>query len=127
MFQRLFGVTEEEQLQNLQTKVMLTGVGFALGIVSILLALLGLEPVGEITLSIGGICLFVAMFMWGFGALKTLFGIGTIGAFFSGNVVFGVVIFVFCIMAAYFISLFIALLGIGRFIYLKVKISQEGR
>lgn len=94
-------------------------------LVTALLNLVKLEPVAKITGGIGGIALFVALFMWGFGAIKKLFGIGTIGAIFSGNVVFGVVIFLLCMMAAYLISIFVAFIGTGRYIYLKVKKSQE--
>lgn len=89
--------------------------------------LVKLDSVSEIIYGIGGIVLFIALFMWGFGAIKRLFGIGTIGAIFSGNVVFGVVIFVLCMMAAYFVSIFVAFLGVGRYIYLKIKKSQERR
>lgn len=127
MFSRLFGDTEEEQILNLQKKVVLTGVGVVLGLIGLVLLLIRLDTVGAAVYSLGGAVLFVSLFFWGFGAIKKLFGIGTIGALFSGNVVFGVVIFVICMMAAYIISLFVALIGIGRYIYLKVKARQEGR
>lgn len=125
MFTRLFGVTEEMQLQTLQKKVILTCLGAILCLVGLLLRWIHLDSVSEIVLGLGGICLFVALFMWGFGAIKTLFGFATIGAIFSGNVVFGIVIFVLCLMAAYLISIFVAFLGIGRYIYLKIKLAQE--
>lgn len=127
MFTRLFGETEELQIQNLQKKVILTGVGLACSLIGVLLLLFKLDSIGEIVYGIGGIALFVALFMWGFGAIKRLFGIGTVGAIFSGNVVFGVVIFVLCMMGAYLISIFVAFLGVGRYIYLKIKKSQERR
>ena len=125
IFAKLFGETEELEIQNLEKKVFLTGIGIACMLVTVLLNLVRLEPVAKITGGIGGIALFVALFMWGFGAIKKLFGIGTIGAIFSGNVVFGVVIFLLCMMAAYLISIFVAFIGTGRYIYLKVKKSQE--
>lgn len=125
MFARLFGETEELQIHNLTKKVALTGIGAVCSVVGMLLSVLTLDTIGGIALSIGGIVLFVAMFMWGFGAIKALFGIGSVGAIFSGNVVIGAVIFVVCLMVAYLISLIVALLGIGRFIYLKVKMAQE--
>lgn len=125
IFAKLFGETEELEIQNLEKKVFLTGIGIACMLVTALLNLVKLEPVAKITGGIGGIALFVALFMWGFGAIKKLFGIGTIGAIFSGNVVFGVVIFLLCMMAAYLISIFVAFIGTGRYIYLKVKKSQE--
>lgn len=97
-------------------------VCYALGLVFYLLQW---DTAGGIFGSVGGIALLVAMFMWGFGAIKRLFGFGTVGAIFSGNVVFGTVIFVVCMMVAYLISLIVALIGIGRYIYLRVKIAQE--
>lgn len=125
IFAKLFGETEELEIQNLEKKVILTAVGLACCLIGLLLLLVKLNSVGEIVYGIGGIALFVALFMWGFGAIKKLFGIGTIGAIFSGNVVFGVVIFLLCMMAAYLISIFVAFIGTGRYIYLKVKKSQE--
>lgn len=125
MFSKLFGETEELQISNLQKKVIFTCAGAVLSIIGVILSLLDLEAVGNPVMSLGGIILFVVLFMWGFGAIKNLFGIGTIGALLSGNVVIGVVIIVFCALAAYLISIFIALLGIGRYIYLKVKKHQE--
>lgn len=125
MFARLFGETEELQLHNLQKKVYLTIGGIVFSLIGILLQIIHLESIAEIVAGIGGIALFVALFMWGFGAIKALFGIGTIGGFFTGNVVFGVVIFIFCMIAAYLVSVFIAILGTGRYIYLLVKKYKE--
>lgn len=127
MFTRLFGENDELQIHNLQMKVILTGLGIILCIIGNIFSAIHLESVGGIALSVGGIVLFVALFMWGFGAIRTLLGFGTIGAIFSGNVVFGVVIFIFCVMIAYLISIIVAFLGVGRYIYLIVKKSQEGR
>lgn len=127
MFDKLFGETEELQIQNLQKKVVLTGIGLVSCLIGILLLVIKLNSIGEVVYGVGGIVLFIALFLWGFGAIKKLLGIGTIGAIFSRNVVFGVVIFVLCMMAAYLISIFVAFLGIGRYIYLKIKHSQERR
>lgn len=127
MFTRLFGETEKIQFKNLKPKAILTILGLIVGLVGVLLTLIGIESLGETLLSISGIILFILLFIWGFGAIRALFGFSTIGAIFSGNVVFGVVIFVFCMMAAYFISIFIAFLGVSRFIYLKIKFSQNRR
>lgn len=127
MFEKLFGETEELQVQNLKIKVLLTGIGLVCCIIGLLLLVVKLDSVGEIVYGVGGIALFIALFMWGFGAIKRVLGIGTIGAIFSGNVVFGVVIFLLCIIAAYLISIFIAFLGVGRYIYLKIKHSKERR
>lgn len=127
MFRRLFGETDEMQFQYLHKKAMLTLVGAALCLIGLLLALIRLRSIASVPLGIGAMDLAVALFMWGFGAIRSLLGFGTIGALFSGNVVFGVVIFVFCAMAAYLVSIIIAFLGVGRYIYLRVKLSQERR
>lgn len=125
MFVRLFGESDEEQLKNLTKKVVLTGIGVVCYILGLVFYLMHLDSVGGIFGSIGGIALLVAMFMWGFDAIKRLVGIGTVGAIFSGNVVFGVVIFVMCVIVAYFVSLIVAFIGIGRYIYLRIKMAQE--
>lgn len=125
MFARLFGETEELQIQNLTKKVVLTGIGIGCYVIGLICYLLKLSAIGDVFGTASGIVLLVTMFMWGFGAIKTLFGIGSVGAIFSGNVVIGAVIFVVCLMVAYLISLIVALIGIGRFIYLKVKMVQE--
>lgn len=126
MFRRLFGETESLQLQNLQKKVILTALGAALYLIGILLMAFHLEAPASIIASVGSVILMIVMFMWGFGAIKGLIGFGSIGAIFSGNVVLGVVIFVICAMLAYLISLVVVFLGIGRYIYLKVKESKQG-
>ena len=127
MFARLFGPGEEDQLQFLHNRVILTGAGMICGILGMILNAVGISSIGGILGGIGGIALFVALFLWGFGAIRTLIGFGSIGAIFSGNVVLGVVIFMFCVVAAYFISIFIALIGLYRYIYLRVKFSKIRR
>lgn len=125
MFSRLFGETEEDQILYLEKKVLALGLAAVLMIVGGILMLVGLEKVGGVLGSIASAIFMVVLFMFGFGAIKSLMGWGSIGAIFSGNIVIGVVILVFCAIAAYLISLFIDLLAIGRYIYLKVKASTE--
>ncbi len=127
MFTRLFGETDNEQFVYLKKKVLLTFLGLFLGLVGILLASFQQKSMGQTLCGIAGAILLISLFLWGFGAIKRLFGIATIGAIFSRNVVLGVVIFVFCLMIAYLISIFIAFMGIGRYIYLNVKFSKERR
>ena len=109
MFKRLFGETEAQQFQYLKVRVPLT-------LLSIVLLVFG---------DIGGIFAGIMLFVWGWGAVKALCGIATIGAIFSGNVVFGVVIFVFYVIVAYLSGVFCALLGVGRYIYLLVKGAKK--
>lgn len=99
MFTRLFGETEEIQLQYLKTRVIITLIS---------LVLFPTFPI-------------VMLFVWGWNTVKSLFGITSIGIIFSGNVIIGSVIFVFYVIFAYCAGMFVALLGIGRYIYLKVK------
>lgn len=68
----------------------------------------------------------VMMVVWGWGAVKSLFGITTIGALFSGNVVFGAVMFVVYFIVAYVVGIFCAFVGVGRYIYLLIKKLKEG-
>lgn len=125
MFKRLFGETEEIQLQYLKNRVIFTVIAVIIEILAVLSELIGISTLTDILGLVGSVLLLIMMFLWGFGAMKTLFGFGTIGAFFARNVVFGVVIFGFCFIASYFISIFVALLGVGRYIYLKVQLLQR--
>ena len=108
MFKRLFGETEEDQLKFLQPKAIIT-------VISIVLCFFDLTSVFAL----------VMLFIWGWGVVKSLFGIASIGAIFSGNVVFGCVIFVLYVFVAYFAGIVCALLGTGRYVYLLVKSAQK--
>ncbi len=105
MFTRLFGETEEEQLQYLQTRTIITFVSLII------------PPVFAI----------VVLFMWGWAAVKSLFGVASVGAIFSGNFVIGTAIFLLYIILSYIIGLFCAFLGVGRFIYLKIKFIKKNK
>ena len=112
MFERLFGETEQEQLLYLKKKVAITAIFIIIDIIALI-------ATGEAGLSI------IVVYVWGWGAMKALFGITAIGSVFSGNAV----------MAAIFIGVYILLgavcgaicmlLGIARFIYLMVKLHQS--
>ena len=115
MFQRFFGETVEEQLQYLQWRVFVTLASF---VVSILATLL----VGGATTAVIGL---VMLFVWGWGAVKKLFGITTIGALIANNLVAGVVLFVIYIMVAYLVGVFFAFIGTGRYLYLKITASRR--
>ena len=124
MFARLFGETEEMQAVFLRKRVMGTAVGRILVVLGVILLGVGLASVGDVLRSAGGIVLMVVLFIWGFGAVKALLGIGTVGAIFSRNPVFAAVILAVCAILAYLVSLIVACLGVGRYIYLRVKWSQ---
>ena len=125
MFAKLFGETEELQLQNLEKKAIFTCIGLACLLIGFLFVLIHVEAVAKIFVGLAQIILLIVMFMWGFNAMKRLLGFGTAGAFFTGNPVLVALFFVFSVMVAYLISIIIAFLGVGRYIYLKVKMSQE--
>ncbi|MGN1249917.1 MAG: hypothetical protein ACI4XW_07530 [Candidatus Spyradocola sp.] len=103
MFKRLFGETEEEQLHYLQVRVIIT-------LISLVLAFF-----------VPAVFALVMLFVWGWNVVKSLFGITTVGAIFTGNIVFGVVLFLLYIVVAYLSGVVCAALGIGRYIYLMVK------
>ena len=115
MFERIFGGTDAEQMEFLQIRSIVTIAAVALSLVAAIFAPEALGIVGA-----------VMLFVWGFGVLKAMFGITAIGILFSGNVVLGVILFLLYLMAAYFAGLVFAFVGVGRWIYLKVKYSNHG-
>ena len=126
MFGRLFGETEVEQMIYLRKRVYVTAIALIAYIISGIFSLFDLNAITEFFAAIAMVAFIIALYLWGFGTIKTLLGYGTIGAFFSGNVIFGSVIFVICLFAAYLIGGVIAFLGVGRYIYLRVKLPQVG-
>lgn len=82
MFQRLFGNTPEEQLTYLQPRILLTTLIIVVGLLAMLFG------------GSGDWIIVIAAYVWGWNFLKNWFGFTTIGAFFSGNIAIGVVLFV---------------------------------
>ena len=82
MFQRLFGNTPEEQLTYLQPRILLTALVIVVGLLAMLFG------------GSGDWIIVIAAYVWGWNFLKNWFGFTTIGAFFSGNIAIGVVLFV---------------------------------
>lgn len=115
MFRRLFGETEEEQLKYLKTRVILTLGSIALMIVGGLIV--GLESTGGFAV--------IMLFVWGWGAVKALFGFASAAALFSGNVIIGSMIFLLYAMIAYLAGIFCAAVGTGRYFYLLIKRKKE--
>lgn len=115
MFKRIFGGSDAEQLQFLGTRSMIT-----------ILALVVSLAASVVTPQALSLIALVMMFVWGWGVVKSLFGITTIAAVFSGNVVVGMILFVLYMIAAYFAGIVFAFLGVGRWIYLKVKWMSHG-
>lgn len=115
MFNRIFGGSDAEQLQFLEVRSIITIVVLAVSIVASCF-----YPNASSLIAI------VMLFIWGWNVVKNWFGITTIAAIFSGNVVIGAVLFVFYLIIAYLVGVFFALLGVGRWIYLKVKYRNAG-
>ena len=114
MFERLFGPSEEAQMAYLQKRVILTLVLVAIDVILLILG-------GGFGLS------YIACYIWGWGVMKALFGITTIGAIFSRNAVIAAIFIVAYLIIGAICGAFCLFLGVGRFIYLKVKYEQKKR
>ena len=110
MFNRIFGGSDAEQLQFLEIRSIITIVAL---VVAFIASFFSSEALGLIAV--------VMLFIWGWNVTKNWFGITTLGAIFSGNVVIGVIIFMFYLIVAYLVGIVFAFLGVGRWIYLKMK------
>ncbi|MGM9565804.1 hypothetical protein [Evtepia sp.] len=115
MFTRLFGETDEQQINYLQTRVIIT-------LFSIVASILLTVFIGS---SATGIFALVMLFAWGWGAVKALFGVASIGIIFSGNIFIGSAIFVFYVLFAYFSGIIFAVIGIARYVYLMIRHAKE--
>ena len=113
MFGRLFGETEQEQMQYLQKRVFITA------------GCLMVDIIGLIIAGSGGLMGIMA-YVWGWRTIRAFFGVATIGVVFSRNVVLGTVIFVVFLLLGGLVGMVNMFLGIGRFIYLKVKWAKQG-
>lgn len=110
MFERLFGATEEEQIINLQKKVILTAV---LAIIDIIL----LIATGSAGLTI------LSCYIWGWGAMKSLFGITVVGSVLGRNVVIAAIFIAAYLLVGALCGMVTLCLGVGRWIYLKAKMN----
>lgn len=112
MFERLFGNSMEDQLIYLQPRVWFTTPVFIIGIIAMVFG------------SGGGTIIALAAYVWAWTFMKNWFGITTIGALFSGNVVIGVILFVAYLVIGYFIGLIVFLFGLIRYIQLKLMYNN---
>lgn len=110
MFARIFGGTDEEQLAFLEIRAIITIVACVLGIVCSFFTETALALIA-----------LVMLFIWGWNVIKKWFGLTTLGAIFAGNIVIGVILFLIYLVVAYLVGIVFAFLGVGRWIYLKVK------
>lgn len=114
MFKRLFGETEAVQLEYLQSRTIITFIFLIVGAICTIF----LSSSYNILIAIP------FMFIWGKNALTSLFHITSVAIFFSSNFMIGVLIFFLYIVAVYLAGIVCAFIGIGRWIYLKVKQSK---
>lgn len=110
MFKRIFGGTDAEQLQFLEVRSIITIAAFVIALVA-----------SAFTPNALSLIALVMLFIWGWGVVKNWFGVTSLGALFSGNVVIGVVLFMAYLIAAYLVGIIFAILGVGRWIYLRIK------
>ena len=110
MFNKIFGGSDQEQLHFLETRCIITIIAI---VISVIAAIFVPEAIALIAV--------VMLFIWGINVVKGWFGVTTFAAIFSGNIVIGVCLFLLYIMVAYVAGIFFAFIGIGRWIYLKVK------
>ena len=114
MFEKIFGGTEEQQLQFLKWRSWLTIIiFFACGI----LTELGVDFIGLY----GAIVLFV----WGWGVVKNWFGFTSILALLSNNIMIGAILFVIYLVIAYFAGFLTSIIGIIRYFYLMAKLRNR--
>lgn len=112
MFERLFGYTMEEQLEYLHPRVLFTALVIIIGCISLVFD------------SSGSALIAIAAYVWAWNFMKKWFGITTIGALFSGNIVVGVIMFFVYLFVGYFIGLATFLLALIRYIQLRFTLRR---
>lgn len=112
MFDGLFGYTMDEQLMYLQPRVLLTAPVIIIGFIAMVLG------------SSGSAIIAIAAYVWAWTFLKNWFGITTIGALFSGNVVVGVILVLVYLVIGYIVGIITFLLGLIRYIQLKLILTK---
>ena len=109
MFAKLFGSTKEEQLDYLQSRILLTILVFIISAV-----------IMSFSSTTGNAVIAIVAYVWAWSFLKNWAGITTLGAIFSGNLAIGVIIFMVYLVIGYVIGLMTFSLGLIRYIQLKV-------
>lgn len=126
MFRKLFGETETIQFNYLKPRIIMAFVVVAGILLGLITHFIGLQFVAEACVGIAELFYVILALMFGWRFLKSMFGFASFGAIFSGNIVFGVVIMVMYFLLSIVLGLITLVLGIGRFIYLLVKKSNQG-
>lgn len=126
MFRKLFGETETQQFNYLKPRIILVIICLASLLVGGIGFLLNLRFLTTLGAGIAETLYVVLALMFGWRFLKSLFGFATFGAIFSGNIIFGVIIMILYLLLSLLLGLVVLFLGIGRYIYLLVKRSNQG-
>lgn len=107
---KLFGETPQEQLKYLQPRIIITAIAIAISLVGLLFHF------EEIAAVLGVVCL-----MWGWTFLKEKFGIVSLGALFTRNIIAGIVLFVLFLFVGYFFGIVVFIMGLVQYIKLKAS------
>lgn len=126
MFRKLFGETETQQLNYLKPRIILVIICIAVVLVGVVTHFMGIDSFSRTCMNIGSLLYAVSAIVFGWQFLKSMFGFASLGALFSGNIVFGVVIMLVYFLLSIILGLITLVLGIGRFIYLLVKKANQG-
>lgn len=118
MIKKLFGQTEEEQFNYLQPRVITLVVGILLLLIGLGIMKLGL---GEVVALIGELICVIVLLIFGWAIMRGLFGFVTVGTLFSGNPVVGIVILILFVGIGYIGGVFVAVIGICRYLVLLKK------
>ncbi len=115
MMERLFGSTLEEQLKFLRYRILISVIVSFVGCVTMFSS------------SAGSVIIVLVAYVWAWTFLKRWFGITTIGAIFSGNVVIAVLLFVAYLVIGYLIGLVTFIMGVIRYIQIKIIMHKEAQ
>lgn len=110
MFNRIFGGSDSEQLQFLEKRSLITIAAIVLAIII---------PRASPLIALG------MLFLWGWNVVKALFNIKDIAGTFVSITRDGGLTLLFYLVVAYLAGIVFAILGVGRWIYLKIKYRKK--
>ena len=91
MFRKLFGETETIQFDYLKPRIIMAFIVVAGILIGLITHFIGLQSVAQVCVGIAELFYVILALMFGWRFLKSMFGFASLGALFSGNIVFGVV------------------------------------
>lgn len=120
MIRKFFGDTEEEQFRYLKPRLIALGIGIAMLLLGVLLMQLGIS-FGETIGSLGTGIIVIDMLIFGWAIMRGLFGFATVGALFTNDIRWGIILFILFGLVGYLGGIFVAFVGICRFLVLLKK------